>query len=489
MKATSQIPSPTGPEPNAELPDKSAQHGLRARQWAGLALALAAAITAFACWPIGTLQTASLVIAAVFLGGVAVKLGVCLAGARRERYQAVTAAELAALPEDELPVYTVLAPLLHEADGVGQLIKNLMELDYPTSKLEILLLLEAGDEQTLAAAEAVGLPPYLRVVTVPPGQPQTKAKACNVGLFAARGELLVSYNAADKPDLDQLKKAVLAFKRGGAPMACVQAALNYRNAGENFLTRLFTAEHSFWFDCMLPGLDALRLPIPLGGTSSHFRTEALRKLGGWDPYNAAEDADLGLRALALGYTVGVINSTTSEEASRSLGMWIRQRSGLVKGDMRTALALAHNPRPLVRVAGLGRALGLLALTAGSCLSALFVLPLWALLAGSLLVPAHALGLLYPDWTLWLGLFSLLVGNSLMIYVTMLGAFLRQRNGLVLWSLFSPLCLLLHSIASYQALWQLVTGPHYWEKTTYGISALWARSDPAAASVPAQGVVQ
>ena len=35
------------------------------------------------------------------------------------------------------------------------------------------------------------------------------------------------------------------------------------------------------FDYMLPGLDALRLPIPLGGTSNHFRTEALRLLGGW----------------------------------------------------------------------------------------------------------------------------------------------------------------------------------------------------------------
>ena len=143
----------------------------------------------------------------------------------------------------------------------------------------------------------------------------------------------------------------------------------------------------------------------------------------------------------------------------------------------------------MRVAGPRRALGITALTGGGVLSSLFVLPLWILLAGSLLIPARTLGVLYPDWTLWLGLFSLLAGNSLMIYVTMLGAFLRQREGQVLWSLFSPLCLVLHSIASYQALWQLITRPNYWEKTTYGISALCARPDPASASVPAQGVVQ
>jgi cellulose synthase/poly-beta-1,6-N-acetylglucosamine synthase-like glycosyltransferase len=227
----------------------------------------------------------------------------------------------------------------------------------------------------------------------------------------------------------------------------------------------------------------------LGGNSSHFRTEALRRLGGWNPFGTTDDADRGIRAAALGYGVGIINSTTAEEASRNLGDWMRQRSALIQGDMRTAVANARNPWSLVRVAGLRRALGLMMLTGGSCLASLFLLPLWILLAGSLLIPARTLGLLYPDWTLWLGLFSLLVGNSLMIYVTMLGAFLRQRDGQVLWSLFSPFCWVLHSIASQAALWQLITRPNYWEKTTYGISARCARPDPAPASVPAQGVVQ
>lgn len=489
MRATSEIPSPAGPDPNEEPPEQPARPAAHTRQRVCLGLALAAAAAASVCWPIGALQTASLVIAVVFLGGTVFKFGVCLAGVRHERYRPVTDEDLAALGEDDLPVYTVLAPLFRAADATSQLIKNLMELDYPVSKLEVLLLLEAGDAETLAATEEAGLPPYMRVLVVPPGEPQTKARACNVGLAAARGELLVCYDAGDKPDLDQLKKSVVAFRRGGEQLACVQAALNYGNGRENFLSRVFTAEYSFWFDCVLPGLDALRLPIPLGGNSTHFRTEALRELGGWNPFGSTDDADLGIRASALGYTAGVINAATAEEASRNLGDWMRRRSALVKGDMQAAVADASSPRALVRVAGLRRALGLTMLTGGGVLSSLFVLPLWLLLAGSLLIPARTLGVIYPDWTLWLGLFSLLVGNSLMIYVTMLGAFLRQRGGQVLWSLFSPLCLLLHSIASYQALWQLITRPNYWEKTTYGISALCARSDPAAASVPAQGVVR
>jgi cellulose synthase/poly-beta-1,6-N-acetylglucosamine synthase-like glycosyltransferase len=282
---------------------------------------------------------------------------------------------------------------------------------------------------------------------------------------------------------------VVAFRQGGERMACVQAALNYRNVRENFLARMFTAEYSFWFDCVLPGLDAFRLPVPLGGNSSHFRTEALRQLGGWNPFGSTDDADRGIRAAALGYTTGVINSTTTEDARRNLGDWMRLRSALIEADLQTAVANARNSWSLMRVAGLRRALGLITLTTGSCLASLFLLPLWILLAASLLIPARTLGLLYPDWTLALGLFSLLAGNSLMIYVTMQGAFLRQRDGQVLWSLFSPFCWIVHSIASQAALWQLITRPNYWEKTTYGISALCARPDPASASVPAQGVVR
>jgi glycosyltransferase XagB len=464
---------------------QSARTALYPRQAAGLLLWLAAVIVAFIFWPIGSLQTLSISVSVLFMAFVSFKFVVCMAGARRERYQAVTADDLATLTEEDLPVYTVLAPMFREANVVSQLVTNLEKLDYPRSKLEVLLLLEEDDKETIDAANAAGLPPWMSVILVARGQPQTKPKACNVGLFFAQGDHLVIYDAEDKPGPDQLKKAVVAFRRGGERMVCVQAALNYWNVYENFLTRMFTAEYSFWFDYMLPGLDALRLPIPLGGTSNHFRTGTLRRLGGWDPFNVTEDADLGIRAAADGYTVGVINSTTFEEANRKFGNWLRQRSRWIKGYMQTTLVHARSPIRLLKVCGARQALGFLLLVAGTPLSFLFVLPLWILFVASLLIPAPIFAELYPGWWLWLGLFNLLVGNSLMIYVSMMGAFLRQRYGLVVWSLLNPVYWLLHSIASYKALWQLITRPHYWEKTTHGISALPAQPGP----VPAGDVPQ
>ena len=243
-----------------------------------------------------TIVVASAVASLTFLACVLFKFVVSMSGARHENDHGVSDQDVAALRDDELPTYTILVPLYKEANVVHDLIGNLAQLDYPSEKLEILLLLEPNDTDTIAAVRAAHPPETMTMLVVPEGGPKTKPKACNVGMFFARGDYLVIYDAEDRPEPDQLKKAFLSFQRGGEELVCVQAALNYWNDDENVLTRMFTLEYSYWFDYMLPGLDALGLPIPLGGTSNHFRTETLRRLGGWDPYNVTEDADLGIRA-------------------------------------------------------------------------------------------------------------------------------------------------------------------------------------------------
>jgi hypothetical protein len=57
----------------------------------------------------------------------------------------------------------------------------------------------------------------------------------------------------------------------------------------------------------------------------------------------------------------------------------------------------------------------------------------------------------------------------MVYVSMMGAFKRRRYRLVPWALLNPLYWLLHSVAAYKAVWQLIRKPHYWEKTVHGLS--------------------
>ncbi|WP_207455921.1 glycosyltransferase family 2 protein [Herbiconiux sp. SYSU D00978] len=450
-------------------PRISARTTFSRSQKAGLLLGTFLALVLLVVWPVPTVIGLLTLASLVFLAGTLFKFLVAMTGARFDVVERISRRDIDALDERELPMYTVLVPVFREANIVAQLVGNLGAIDWPAEKLEVLILIEEEDHETREAIEGANPPPNFHVVTIPKGSPQTKPRACNVGLYFSSGEYLVIYDAEDTPDPDQLKKAYIAFQRSGEKTICVQAALNYFNATENPLTRMFTLEYSYWFDYMLAGLDVLDLPIPLGGTSNHFRTDALVELGGWDPYNVTEDADLGIRASALGYRVGVIDSTTMEEANTSIPNFIRQRSRWIKGYMQTSLVHARAPLQLIREIGVKRFAAFALLIAGTPLTFLGVIPFYVVTAVTLFIPAGLLAPFFPVWLLWICLFNFCIGNGVMVYLSMMGPYKRGSFNLVLWSLLNPVYWVLHSIASYKGLWQLITKPHYWEKTEHGLT--------------------
>src|SRR3712207_2901983 len=94
---------------------------------------------------------------------------------------------------------------------------------------------------------------------------------------------------------------------------------------------------------------------PLGGTSNHIRRDLLLSVGGWDPYNVTEDADLGVRLARCGLKVAVLGSTTLEEANSDFVNWVKQRSRWYKGYLMTLLVHLRSPRRLIKELGLGAA--------------------------------------------------------------------------------------------------------------------------------------
>jgi cellulose synthase/poly-beta-1,6-N-acetylglucosamine synthase-like glycosyltransferase len=456
-------------------PVLSARRVLSRPQKMGLVVLAIAVVTAAVLWPLVTVISVIGLASVVFLASTLFKFSVALHGSRYDLVERVEPEAIAALDDAELPIYTVLVPVFREARIVGRLVENLGRLDYPTEKLEVIILVEEEDDETRDAIAASEPPENFIVVTVPRGAPQTKPRACNVGLEVARGEFLVIYDAEDAPEPDQLKKTVVAFSRAEPATVVMQASLNYFNARENLLTRMFALEYSYWFDYMLAGLDVRDLPIPLGGTSNHFRTAALRELGGWDPYNVTEDADLGIRASALGYRVGVVDSTTMEEATSRMRIFIGQRSRWIKGYMQTALVHARRPGRLIAQIGLRRFFSFALLIAGTPLTFLGVIPFTALLVASFAVPWLDVSAVFPPIVLWLCLLNFLIGNGLMVYLNMMGPYKRGTFWLVGWAVLNPVYWLLHSLASYQALWELITRPHYWQKTEHGLSTFELRA--------------
>jgi cellulose synthase/poly-beta-1,6-N-acetylglucosamine synthase-like glycosyltransferase len=411
----------------------------------------------------------NVLLSSFFLVAIVFKLFLALVGSRFELFQAVTRDEVRAVVDDELPVYTIHLPVYKEDKLIKKLIWNLQSLDYPRDKLDIKLIIEEDDDKTLNAVRDLDFPAIFEVIVVPFHMPKTKPKACNYGLHFSRGKYLTIYDAEDIPDTDQLKKVVALFNKLPPHYICIQSALNYFNRGENFLTRMFTLEYSYWFDYMLPGLDTLDIPIPLGGTSNHFKMANLIELGAWDPFNVTEDADLGLRAYSKGYKVAIINSTTYEEANNDFFNWIRQRSRWIKGYMQTYLVHMRNPRKLLKKVGWRGFLGFNFFIGATPLTFLMYPLLLSVFFAYVIFDLEGIRELFPDWVLFMSIFNLMVGNILMIYVNMMAVFKRRYYELILFAIANPIYWLMHSVSAYKGLWQLIVNPFYWEKTNHGLS--------------------
>lgn len=370
------------------------------------------------------------------------------------------------------PTYTILCPLYREAKVAPDLVTAINRLDYPKHALDVKLLIESDDSDTLAAALAVSGAPHIEVVILPAASPRTKPKALNAGLALARGEYVVVYDAEDRPHPQQLRAALAAFEDSDETLAAVQAPLAIDNGEESWIARQFAAEYAIQFRELLPFLARLGLPLPLGGSSNHFRIDALRASGGWDPYNVTEDADLGYRLARNGYRLGVIGPPTWEEAPVTFGAWLNQRTRWIKGHLQTWLVLMRDPIRTGREMGWPAFAWMQLMLGGGILAALAHGPLAFIVLVAALSPYN----LEPaDFAL------AICGYCTAMFAALTASALSNNLSHARAALTMPFYWPLATIAALCAVFELITRPHHWSKTRHGVShRRWLAAAPAKA---------
>ncbi|PTM40296.1 glycosyltransferase family 2 protein [Bosea sp. 124] len=454
----------------------SARTGASRGQRIAVAIGAVAVATGGVLAPLATFFTVALLLGPVFLGLILLRLAAAIERPapdlwRRHRWR---------LDDSRLLVYTVAVPLYREEAVLGQMLQALLALDYPVVRLDIRLLIEADDTGLQAALARLPLPAHIGVTIVPPGQPRTKPRALNLALIEARGSLFTIFDAEDIPDPQQLRMAAARFLKAPDELACLQARLVIDHADEGLLPALFALEYAGLFKVLNPGLLRSGLPIMLGGTSNHFRTETLRAVGGWDAWNVTEDADLGLRLVRAGYRIGDLPSDTREEAPLTLRVWLKQRSRWIKGYMQTLVTHSRGPGRLLREAGLPATLAFLSLCLGTVVTAL-AYPAFAVAAflayrdGSLLSPGDALGSLTSTLALTIWIF----GTIALFLPPAIGALRRGAPRLLLLLPLLPLYYGLVCIAAWMALHEYQARRFTWNKTMHGLARQRAPLAPAA----------
>lgn len=456
---------------SARMPEFSARGGLTVGQrLTGWLLLVSYVVWLFA--DTGTAATAFAVLIAIAFGLV-ISLRLFTATATLSAKRSPAAPRLT---NDALWDLTILVPLYREANVVSDLVAAIARLDYPSWRLDVKLLVEADDAETIAAVRALSLPAHFEVIPVPPGEPRTKPKALNYGLAFARGKVVAVFDAEDRPVPDQPRAAMQAFLSGPANLAVVQAPLRIHNAGASWFARQFALEYAIHFRVWLPTLARIGAPLALGGTSNYFRRDVLERAGGWDAWNVTEDADIGLRLARLGYAARMISPATDEEAPTRWRQWRNQRTRWMKGHLQTWLVLNRTPFRAMREMGLAKFMITQVTLGGGLLASMLHAPLYLWIAASLIFFRNI-----EPWHVALFGFGAL---------SAIASAMAARSGLV--SLSTLLGLLLYwpmqSWAMIRALVEMKLKPHFWAKTPHGLSRM-ASTPPASVPTALDGVTQ
>lgn len=370
----------------------------------------------------------------------------------------------------DFPVYTVLVALYREEAVCEQLVGALSRLSWPRSRLDIKLVCEADDRPTIEKLRSLLPGPHFEIVEVPfTGGPRTKPRALSYALAAARGEYVAIYDAEDRPHPDQLREACARFHSLPDDVACLQAPLVITNARDSWISTLFSLEYSALFRGLLPMLAHRRLPLPLGGTSNHFRLDALRNAGGWDPYNVTEDADIGMRLYRLGYRADVISRQTLEDAPSTVSVWLHQRTRWFKGWLQTWLIMTRAPVKTAREMGwpaytvfhimiggmLLSSLGhpLIFATAGMTIAAMMTTPVTD-------IPVLTLALFVIDSI------NILCSYAIFLLLGTLPMVKHEKKQLGWRWMAVPFYWLLLSLAAWRAIIELRYKPFHWNKTPH-----------------------
>jgi cellulose synthase/poly-beta-1,6-N-acetylglucosamine synthase-like glycosyltransferase len=452
----------------ARLPNLSAAPGLashsRVASFARYFLRLAGPVTLLTLAPLTVIDMCSVILAIWFLLFTSLRLAGCFSPLKPRRRPP-------RLHDSQLPVYTVVAALYREASSVAPLMQYIGELDYPREKLDIKLVIELDDLGTRAAIARLGPMPNVQVIIAPDVGPRTKPKALNCALTFAHGTFITVFDAEDRPEPGQLRDALDVFRTHESDVVCAQASLCIDNTADGWLPRMFTAEYAGQFDVFLQGFSNFEMPLPLGGSSNHFRTCVLREVGGWDPYNVTEDADLGFRLARFKYRCVMFPSTTYEEAPARFGPWLRQRSRWMKGWMQTWSVHMRSPRQLWRDAGAGGFFTLNIIVGGNVLTALA----HPFLLGEILVRSvlsafdSSVSSFFAKPFIELYLAAIAAGYLTTVVIGLIGL---AKRGLLreAWVLaLTPVYWVCLSIAAWRALYQLLTEPYHWEKTEHGLA--------------------
>lgn len=240
------------------------------------------------------------------------------------------------------PSVAVIVPCWNEEDTIQKTTESLLALDYPSSKLEIILVNDGSTDGTRSVMEKFRNNSQVKIIHKENGGKHT---ALNAGIAATDAEIFGCLDADSFVEPDSLKEILKSFV--GDDVAATTAAMSvYRPS--TFLQHMQNAEYIFGI-IMRHVFSSINGLYVTPGPFSFYKKDIVERLGGFRLGHQTEDMEMALRLQSEGYTIeNAPRARVYTKAPSDLLRLLAQRTRWTTGFIRNVLIdyrnLILNPR-------------------------------------------------------------------------------------------------------------------------------------------------
>ncbi|WP_345954858.1 glycosyltransferase [Mucilaginibacter sp. PAMB04168] len=218
-----------------------------------------------------------------------------------------------------LPPVSIIVPAYNEEVTAVKTIQSLMQLEYP--KMEILFVDDGSKDRTFeVVSTAYQNHDMVKILTKPNGG---KASALNFGIAQAKYNYVVCIDADTLLKNDAIIHLMAYFT--DEEIGAVAGTVKVGNE-TNLITRWQSIEYITAQNMDRRAFDLLNSITVVPGAIGAFRKEAIFEAGGFTTDTLAEDCDLTMRILKLGYVIRNAGEAIAyTEAPETVHMLMKQR--------------------------------------------------------------------------------------------------------------------------------------------------------------------
>lgn len=231
--------------------------------------------------------------------------------------------------------FTAIVPCKHERFAIADTLRTLNRMSYPREMFEVLVVIHEGtDDGTIEVVKdtitELGDSGVVRLVTYNQ-EPVNKPHGLNYALAAAKGDVVVIFDAEDEPHPELFH--IVNTEMLQQELDVLQSGVQLMNFEHRWFSLFNVLEYYFWFKSTLHFFSKKGVTT-LGGVTVFFKRAWLNQLGGWDITCLTEDADIGIRLSQAGAKIGVVydaKHATQEETPPNVWSFVKQRTRWAQG--------------------------------------------------------------------------------------------------------------------------------------------------------------